>query len=253
MKNSKPIKAFVIATHDTISFQRLNPSFLNCNNVSKWAIFILLAGGITLSSFAQNSNKKRVLVIPPSRFQFITEFDLKKIAEKNEIAPSEVFLTYEKALLNSFENYEDDNFEFVSIDYTGLKKYKSLIRYMPEKFNGKNYNAVDLSRFSEENFTHFLEQYQADFVIFITWYDIQKRNYSTNKIKKVKYAAHYLDFDIYNLFKQHVVGLAKVKAEAPVPNEVQASFSYLRVQEVKVGYANFIWKAIEQLNKPIDL
>jgi len=214
------------------------------------SIFITI---IAISGIAQNSNKKRVLVIPPSRFEFLSEFKLEKIAEKNGVKPSEVFLTYEKALLNSFETYKDDNFEFVAIDNAGAKKYKGKIKYKAGKFNGKNYNAVDLNRFSEEEFAKFLEQYQADFVIFITWYDIQKGSYSRSGLKKVKYASHYLDFDIYNLFKQQVVGVAKVKAEAPEPNDLQASFSLLRAQEVQLAYANFIGKVIEQLNKPIDL
>jgi len=216
-------------------------------------IFSIFLTIIAVTGIAQNSNKKRVLVIPPSRFEFFSEFDLKKIAEKNGITPSEVFLTYEKAMLNSFESYKDDNFEFVSIDTDGLKSYKSFIKYKAGKFNGKNYNAVDLSRFSTENFTMFLEQHQADFIIFITWYDIQKQNYSRSGIKRVKYAAHFLDFDVYNLFKQHVVGLAKVQAEAPEPNDLQASFSLLRIEEVKVAYENFIEKVVEQLNKPIKL
>lgn len=215
-----------------------------------FALFLII---ITVLGIAQNSNKKRVLVIPPSRFEFVSEFDLKKIAEKNEVSPSEVFLTYEKELLNSFENYKDENFEFVSIDSDGLKTYKNLIKYKAGKFNGRNYNSVDLTRFSEENFTNFLEQYQADFVIFITWYDIQKQNYSRSGMKRVKYAAHYIDFDVYNLFKQQVVGLAKVQAEAPEPNDLQASFSLLRVKELKLAYPNFIGKVVEQLNKPIEL
>jgi hypothetical protein len=216
-------------------------------------IFSIILTAITVLGIAQNSNKKRILVVPPSRFEFVSEFDLKKIAEKNNLEPSEVFLTYEKALLTSFESYKDENFEFVSIDSEGLKTYKQFIKYKAGKFNGRDYNAVDLSRFSEENLTKFLEQYNADFVIFITWYDIQKQNYSRSGIKRVKYAAHFLDFDVYNLFKQQVVGVAKVQAEAPEPNDLEASFSLLRVKEVKVAYANFIGKVVEQLNKPIEL
>lgn len=214
------------------------------------SIFITI---VAFTGVAQNSNKKRVLVVPPSRFEFISKFKLEKIAEKNNIKPSEVFLTYEKTLLNSFETYTDDNFEFVPIDTKGAKIYKGKIKYKAGKFNGKNYNAVDLNRFSEEEFTKFLEQYQADFILFITWYDIQKQNYSRSGVKKVKYAAHFMDFDIYNLFKQQVVGIAKVQAEAPEPNDLQASFSLLRVQEVETAYTNFIGKVVDQLNKPIEL
>jgi hypothetical protein len=216
-------------------------------------LFSIFLTAIVVTGISQNSNKKRVLVIPPSRFEFVSKFDLEKIAEKNKIKASEVFLTYEKALLASFVEYKDDNFEFVSIDSDGLNKYKSLIRYKDGKFKGRNYNAVDLDRFTEENFTKFLEQYQTDFVIFITWYDIQKQSYSRSGVKRVKYAAHFLDFDVYNLFKQHVVGAARTQAEAPEPNDLQASFSLLRVKELKLAYANFIEKVVEQLNKPIEL
>lgn len=213
------------------------------------SIFLVI---LFYTGIAQISNKKRVLIIPPSRFEFISAFDLDKIAEKNNIKTSEVFLTYEKALLSSFENYSDENFEFVAINSEGLKSYKRLIKYKLGKFKGRNHNAVDLSRFSEAVFTKFLQQYNADFVIFITWYDIKKQNFSRSGMKRVKYAAHFLDYDIYNLFKQQVVGMAKVKAEAPEPNDLQASFSLLRIKEVSVAYENFIGKIIEQLNKPIE-
>ncbi|MGB0882961.1 MAG: hypothetical protein ACPGSO_08395 [Vicingaceae bacterium] len=216
-------------------------------------IFSILIILCVFSGNAQNSNKKRVLVIPPSRFEFVSKFKLEEIAAKNNIKPTEVFLTYEKALLSSFETYNDDNFEFIPIDANGIKAFKNLIHYKPGKFNGKHYNAVDLSRFSEKQFTQLLAQYQCDFIIFITWYNIQKHSFSRSGIKRVKYAAHLLDFDVYNLFKQQVVGMAKVQAEAPEPNDLQASFSLLRVKEVKVAYANFIEKVVEQLNKPIEI
>ncbi len=216
-------------------------------------IFSILIILCVFSGNAQNSNKKRVLVIPPSRFEFVSKFKLEQIAEKNNIKSSEVFLTYENALLSSFESFTDDNFEFVPIDLKGANTIKTLVRYGPGKFNGKDYNAVNLSRFSEKQFTQLLEQYNCDFVIFITWYQIQKHSFSRSGIKRVKYAAHFLDYDVYNLFKQQVIGLAKIKAEAPEPNDLEASFSLLRVKEVKLAYANFIGKVVEQLNKPIEI
>jgi hypothetical protein len=206
------------------------------------------------SGLAQTSNKKRVLVVPPSRFEFVSEFPLEEIAEKNETTSARVFLIYEKALLACFEEYHDENFEFVPVSAEGLAPYKKLFKYSYGKFKGKRYNAVDLKGFSEKDFATFLEKFDADFVVFITWYDIQKESFTRKgkHQKRVPYAGHYLDFDIYNFFKQQVSGLGRVKAEGEVPNDLEASFSLLRVKELNLAYANFVHKIVEQLNKPIE-
>ncbi len=215
-------------------------------------LFILL---VTLfySGVAQTSNKKRVLVIPPDRFQFSSEFDLNIIAEKNNIQVSEVFLMYEKALLSSFAEYQDENFEFIPAKSASLKPYKRRIKYKYGKFNRKPYNAVDLSQLTEENFTNLLEQHQADFVIFITWYDIKKQTVMKGPNNWLKYPGYYFDYDVYNLFKQHVFGAAKVKGETPKPISSVSSESLYKKEGVKVANANFIEKVVLQLNKPIEL
>ena len=216
------------------------------------SIFLII---LFYTGVAQTSNKKRVLVIPPSRFEFVSEFDLEVIAKKNEITVAKVFLAYEKALLNSFGSYSDENFEFVPVEATKLQPYKKLIKYKSGKFKGKRYNAVDLKGFSEKDFTNLLEQHNCDFIIFITWYDIQKEAFTRRggHRKRVKYAGHYLDYDIYNLFRQQIVGTARTKAEAPEPNDLEASFSLLRTKELASAYYNFIGKVVIQLNKPIEV
>jgi hypothetical protein len=210
---------------------------------------------IVYSGFAQTSNKKRVLVIPASQFEFVTEFDLQLIAKLNETTASKVFLTYEKALLNSFESYNDENFEFVPVDAAGLKPYKRLIKYEYGKFDKKHYNGVNLKNFSEADFTKLLDYYDADFVVFITWYDIQKEGFTRKgkHLKRASYAGHYIDFAIYNLFKQQIAGVAKAKADvATEPNDLEVSFKFLRIKEVELGYINFISKVVNQINKPIE-
>jgi hypothetical protein len=210
---------------------------------------------IVYSGFAQTSNKKRVLVIPASQFEFVTEFDLQLIAKLNETTASKVFLTYEKALLNSFESYNDENFEFIPVDAAGLKPYKRLIKYEYGKFDKKHYNGVNLKNFSEADFTKLLDYYDADFVVFITWYDIQKEGFTRKgkHLKRASYAGHYIDFAIYNLFKQQIAGVAKAKADvATEPNDLEVSFKFLRIKEVELGYINFISKVVNQINKPIE-
>ena len=209
---------------------------------------------ISFSSLAQTSNKKRILVVPYGRFDFVSEFSLEEIAEKNETTADNVFLIYQKALLTAFENYQDENFEFVAVSPDAITPYIKFIKYKPGKFDRKNYNCADLKDFKVEDFTKFLEHQNTDFVIFITWYDIQKESFNRGgkMDKRIDYAGHYLDFDLYNLFKERIVGMGKVQAEANVPNDLEASFNLLRVKELEVAYLNFISLVVEQLNKPIE-
>ncbi len=215
------------------------------------SIFLVL---LFHNGFSQNSNKKRVLVIPPTQFEYTSEFGLDEMAEKNETTPSKVFLMYEKALLNAFSNFNDENFEFVPGEASVLKTYKKKIKYKYGKFDGKQHNAVDLKSFDEASFSKLLELHNTDFVIFITWYDIQKESFTRKgkHLKRATYAAHYLDYDIYNLFMQQVVGKGKVKAEATEPNDLEVTYKLLRVKELGSAYTNFVAKIIDQLNKPIE-
>ncbi len=219
----------------------------------KQLLFILLVSS-TFFGVAQTSNKKKVLVIPYSRFEFVSEFDMSEIAEKNEITEDKVFLTYQKALLNSFEDHKDENFEFVAPNQELFQPYTKFIKYKYDKYKGKQYNAVDIKNFPAAEFTKLLELHGADFVVFVTWYDIQKESFTRGgkHEKRAPYAAHYLDYDIYNLFQQKVMGKAKVKAEANVPNDLEVSFKLLRTQELASAYDNFISHIVEQIGKPIE-
>ncbi len=201
MNYSKNLETSVIARHEAIPLIRLLHSFFFRNDVNKGLLLMSLVVGVLFSSFAQTSNKKRVLVIPAGQFQFVTEFDIQVIASLNEISASEVFVTYEKALLNSFETFGDKNFEFVPVRAEGFRPYKRMIQYEYGKFDKKHYNSVNLKNFSEADFTKLLESYDADFVVFITWYDIQKEGFTRKgkHLKRASYAGHYIDFAIYNL------------------------------------------------------
>lgn len=206
------------------------------------------------SGVAQTSNKKKVLIIPYSRFEFVSEFDMLEIAEKNEITEDKVFLTYQKAFLNSFEQFKDENFEFVTPNQELFQPYAQFVKYKYDKYKGKQYNAVDIKNFPVAEFTKLLELHQADFVVFVTWYDIHKEAFTRagKHSKRTPYAAHYIDYDVYNLFQQKVIGEARVKAEANVPNDLEVSFKLLRIQELASAYQHFIAHIVTQLNKPIE-
>jgi hypothetical protein len=218
------------------------------------SILSILFIALVYAGVAQTSNKKKVLVVPFGRFEFVSEFELEEIALKNETTPSNVFLIYQKAILAAFEDYQDENFEFISVDPVAINPYKKFIKYEYDKFDGKQYYATDLKNFSEIDFTKFLEHHHTDFVVFLTWYDIQKESFTRRRKheKRTEYAGHYLDYDVYNLFKEKIAGKGKIKAVADSPDDLTKSFKLLRVKEIESGYIHFISKVVEQLNKPIE-
>jgi hypothetical protein len=219
----------------------------------KHLLFVILFAP-SFVGVAQESNKKKVVVVPYSRFEFVSEFEIAEIAAKNNVTEKEVFFTYQKNMLNSFEQHQDENFEFVAITHDAIRPYKNLIKYEIGKFKGKKFNSANLKAITEEQFSKLLEQFNADFIVFVTWYDIQKESFvrAGKYTKRVDYAGHYIDYDVFNLFKQRVVGEARVKAIAPEPNDEQASYSLLRTTEVAGAYNNFITHIIEQISKPLD-
>jgi len=243
----------VIERNEAILSLKLLHSFFVLNDIKKSAIIFLFVL-ISFVALAQTSNKKRVLVVPYGRFEFVSEYSLEEIAEKNKTTANNVFLIYQKAILNAFEKHEDENFEFVAVDMKTIIPYQKFIKYKYDKFNGKQYYASDLKTFPTADFTAFLESQQADFVLFLTWYDIKKQSFTRNRKheKRKSYAGHYIDFDIYNLFKEKIVGKGKVKAEASIPNDLEVSYKLLRTKELESAYDNFISKIVEQLNKPIE-
>lgn len=206
------------------------------------------------SVIAQENNKKKVLVIPYNRFDMVSEFSMETIAEKNQITVSEVFFNYQKTLLNAFDSLENENFEFIPLKHNTITPYKKHIKYESGKFKGKRYNKVNLSDLKEEDFTKLLEVHGADFVVFVTWYEIKKESFvrAGEHRKRVDYAGHYFDYDVFNLFKQRVIGEGRVKIKSSEPNDEQASYSLLRTEELKELYQNFAAHIIEQVSKPIE-
>lgn len=219
----------------------------------KYLLSILLCFVISFG-IAQESNKKKILIIPYNQFDMALEFDLETIAIKNNITIGEVFFNYQKTLLTSFESLEDENFEFVALKHNTITPYKQYLKYESSKFNGKRYNAAILKNFKTEDFTKLLEMHGADFVVFITWYEIKKEVHTKmqEERKRVPYAGHYFDYDVFNLFKQRVIGEGRIKAIAPEPNDEQASYSLLRTIELASAYHNFASYIITQISKPIE-
>jgi len=212
-------------------------------------IFIWFA---SVSIFAQN--KKKVLVVPFSRFEFNSEFTLDEMAQANNVNSDEIFDVFQQNILQSLKNYQDENFEFVLENQKIYERILSKISYNYQKFNHQKYYAVNLKTFSQKEFKEILDFYNADFIVFINWYQIKKGTYVSlgRKKKRTAYASHYFDFDIYNLFQQKIYGKGRFKLDFDAPTSENLQYNLLRMKEVVKGYQYFAKYIIEQINQPIN-
>lgn len=216
-------------------------------------VLILLLITIPLSSIAQ-SNKKKVLVIPYGRFEFTSEYTLEEIAVKNDIASTEVYNAYQKSLLKVSVGFQSENFEFIAITDEALAPYKKYIKYVDGKFDGKNHYAIKMKSFPVEEFAKLMEANDASFIIFVNWYQIEKSSFVSRgkKRKRFKYSRHFVDYEIYNLFQQKIVGVGKNELDFGTPSDEEAAFKALRLVDVEKGYAHMMSVIIEFLNNPIS-
>ncbi|MCO6501319.1 MAG: hypothetical protein J5I47_13220 [Vicingus serpentipes] len=260
MNNFSNIKSIVIVSvlrkqkQESISLVKLLHSSFVRNDVVKRTFLIFLFLGVVFSSFSQTSNKKKVLVIPYGRFEFVSDFTLEEIAEKNEIETSMVFNAYQKAILNQLAIYEDENFTFLPITAKGYQSYKQYVKYVDAKFKGKNHYGVDIQQFPKNEFTALMEEHDASFVLFINWYQIKKETFTSRGKKRTRYiyASHYMDYEVYNLFQQKLIGVGKQRMEPKNPTEKEAAFSLLRLSDLYSRYQHFIPSLIEVLNNPFS-
>jgi len=217
-------------------------------------IFILLFVTV-YSGFSQTSNKKRILIIPFNRMEFDIEYSLEDIAAENNIEKTDVYENYKNKLVKTFENFSAENFEFVPVNpsiYRPLKKY---VKYAHKKFNKKKFYASNLELFPDDEFTKLMEAHNTDFVLFVNWYHLRQEVYIvlTGNKPRLDYAGHYIDYDVYNLFKQKLFGAGRVQAKCPAPNKENIKHKLLRLNELEAGYKHLATHIIEQLNKPIEV
>lgn len=159
---------------------------------------VLLVSGCFSHVFAQ---KKRVLVVPYTRFQFVSEFNLEEIAQQNNTSVQNVFDLYQQELNKVFINFTSDQVEFLPIQANDYQKYKHHVKYNIEKFKGKKYNASNLSMFAPNHFKALLTANDAQYIVFINWYSIRKSVFTTytgDRNKRNKYSTHSIDYDVYN-------------------------------------------------------
>lgn len=215
----------------------------------KYIAFVFLFTACYVSS-AQQNQKKKIVVVPYHRFEFNSNIDLNTIANQNSTSAEKIFPLYQSQLTQSLNDYQDENFEFIGVNPLAWKKHKKFVQYQYASFKGKKYYGTDLKLLNNREFEHLLQEHEADFIVFFNWYQIKKKRKVLDKIG-YKYSVHYIDFDVYNLFKKKIMGIGRKKIVCDAPNMENIEYQLLRVEELKSGYQKLAKEIISSLNQPI--
>jgi len=212
-------------------------------------LLLLLSFVIIQSSFAQ---KKRILVVLYDRFQFVSQYPLEEIAAVNQVELSEVFNEYQKNTLEAFTGFSNDSVEFVPLPLITYLSLRKQTKYQLDKFNGKKYNATNLSLLSLENFHDILQQQQADFILFVNWYNIEKNAHTVyvgDNNKRYPFSQHKIDYDVYNQQKQKVIGKGNVKINCgQFPSAELVQEKSLKAASLKGCYTDLINELLKELS-----
>lgn len=174
-------------------------------------ILLLLSISSSLAAVAQ---KQKILVVPYTRFQFVSEYQLTELASVNNVSSQEVYTEYTNGLKSALTNYKSEQFEFEMISELDYLTIKKQVKYDIEKFNGRKYNSSNLSILETEKLAEILAQNNAQFIMFVNWYAIQKNvhtTYTGDNNKRNPFSLHKLDFDVYNSKKEKIIGKGNVK------------------------------------------
>lgn len=178
----------------------------------KHSIFLVL---LVLSAFGKfYAQKQKIVVVPYTRFQFVSEYQLSEIAQINGVTTHEVYNEYVKGLTDAFTKYANDKYEFVMISELDYLTIKKQVKYDIEKFGGRKYNSSNLSILETEKVAEILTQNDAQFILFVNWYAIQKNvhtTYAGDNNKRKPFSQHKLDFDVYNSKKEKIIGKGNIK------------------------------------------
>lgn len=183
---------------------------------NSFKIIVLIAVSFFGLGINLHAQKQKIIVVPYTRFQFVSEYNLSEIATINNVTEQEVFNQYTNGLSDAFLSYKNDQFEFEiisEIDYLSLKK---LVKYDIEKFKGRKYNASNLSLVEVDKLAEILNQHQAKYILFINWYAIQKNVHTVyvgDNNKRYPFSAHKIDFDVYNNKKEKMIGKGNAKLD----------------------------------------
>lgn len=168
---------------------------------SFFSFLVLLAFG--LSIYAQEETKKNVLVVPFKSYQFYSSFDLNEIASINQVTnPNDVSQALiDTALANLAKKHPKLNVivipknEEASISHLLDPVFKS----KPIPYYGIN----EASIWSNSQFRSLLNNYEIDYVLFLTNYVLDNKLLSAKNSFEgsflIQWSSHKIQYEFYDI------------------------------------------------------
>lgn len=204
--------------------------------------------------FEGRDSAKKVLVIPYHRFEFHTQYGLNEIALINDtISSSEVYEIYQAALMKRLGQFNSNDCDFVAPLASDIRYFWKRVDYEYVKKPVSHYQAM-LGRIPDKKYKEMLNAYDADYVLFINWYKIEKAVYRMNTgggSSRKKYSRHFVDYDIYDEGKQLIIAESRKEIDGEVFSKRMVLRKKLKVEDFEYQYDNLAKDICEVLQKKI--
>lgn len=216
-------------------------------------------------SIAANAQRKqlKVVVCLYDRIDFSTDFPLSEVGFINNVEGTEVYDSLIAIFRNQLNAQKSD-----AVDFEVLTPQESY--YFSQK--GKRYQmsnpsrrGIDLSDISDREYWVFMNNHQADFILFVNYYDISKYRITEEEMEAFKrrvsaeelfylegsstrrrpfYSQHLIDFDIFNSNKNRLLS----KGRYPIP---QTPYEAQSLVKKGLGFSE-VSKSYKQLAKKLE-
>jgi hypothetical protein len=220
--------------------------------------FLLLS--ICLVSFGQEG-KKKVLVVLYDQVDLSTQFTLSELGKTNLVPPSVVYDSLISVFMNAFIAYNGDRVTYESLAHGE----NTFIKSNTSKSNVKKPSrfGISLSRISNVEFNYLLTKNEADYIVFVNFYQFKKRRIPDdekeglrlNLIKrnipfdidrKLYYSEHLIDFELFGKNKELLYANGRFEIAVPPISHKNFLLEGKDFATVRIGYDRFVaWFAKE--------
>lgn len=163
---------------------------------------LLFSFSLSLIAFGQEQ-KKKILVVPFSPYQFYSSFDLREISSINGFDnPDEVAQSIIDSLTQNLvkPNKKVSVIQIPENEYNSLSHLLNTV-YKPDPV--PHYGVNQTAIWQSESFQRLIKNYEIDYVLFLTQYVLEKKLLSTNRSFEgsflIAWSNHLLQYEFYDV------------------------------------------------------